>query len=329
VRWRWVFSVVVVSATAAAHPEPPVRQPVKTGDFWREMLEPHADEVNAIVSKARELMAKPDGTTDTDWAVEQRARFFRDAKNLLAYARKLAPQNAEVLALLGRAADELGDTRTALDALEACVAITGTDAAMIDVVSRLGAIHIRMGDLDGAVRWLRLAQGPLTQVNAMALVNLANVLAAKGDTARAIDTLAGAMPTSISMEWTSERTLTGFALAVLYDRDEQRASAFSVLDGMQNGIGAQYLANIQNELARIRLPSPEDIFYYRGLLYESLGQYVEARTEWAHYVAAGDTPWRDRARAHIAAIDAQRRANPAVPAQENLNPLLQPNRRHP
>jgi tetratricopeptide (TPR) repeat protein len=319
---------VAASAPAAARPEPPVRQPVRTTDFWRDILEPHADEVNAIVSKARDLMARPDATTDTDWAAEQRARFFRDARNLLSYARTLSPQNAEVLALLGRAADELGDTRGAIEALEACVRVTGSDAAMIDVVSRLGAIHIRMGDADGAVRWLRLAQGPLTQVNAMAIVNLANVLAEKGDTAKAIDTLAGAMPSSMLGGWTNELTLTSFALAVLYDRDEQRASAFAVLDSMQNGLGAQYAANVQAELARIRLPSPEDIFYYRALLYESLGQYVEARTEWAHYVAAGDA-WRDRARAHITAIDAQRRANPAVPAQDNLNPLLQPSKRHP
>lgn len=294
------------------------------------MIEPHADEVNAIVSKARQLMAGPDAATDTDWAAEQRARFYRDARNLLAYARRLSPQNAEVLALLGRAADELGDTRGALEALEACVRVTGSDAAMIDVVSRLGAIAIRTGDLDGALRWLRLAQGPLTQVNALAIVNLASVLAVKGDTAKAIDTLAGVMPASmLGGDWTSERTLTTFALAVLYDRDEQRASAFAVIDSMQNGLGPQYAANVQNELARIRLPSPEDIFYYRGLLYESLGQYVEARTEWAHYVAVGEAAWRDRARAHIVAIDAQRRANPAVPAQDNLNPLLQPNRRHP
>ena len=295
------------------------------------MIEPHADEVNAIVGKARELMGKPDyqNNGDTDWAVDHRARFYRDARNMLVYARRLAPQNAEVLALLGRAADELGDTSAAREALEACVNVTGTDKAMIDVAGRLGAIHVRLGDNDAALRWLRLAQAPLSQISAPAIVNLANVLAVKGDTAKAIDVLSSSIPSAMLGGWSSEITLTSFALAAIYDRDEQRASAFAVIDQMQNNLGPQYAASVQTELAHLRLPNPEDIFYYRGLLYETLGQYVEARTEWAHYVAAGETPWRERARAHIVAIDAQRRANPAVPAQESVNPLLQPTRRHP
>ena len=335
-RWPWVFSIAIAAAPIAqARPEPPVRQRAPNVDFWKELIEPNADEVNAIVGKARELMLRPDHALngDTDWAVEQRAKFYRDARNMLGYARKLAPQNTEVLALLGRAHDELGDTKAALEALEACVRVTGMDKVPMDVAGRLGAIQLRLGDLDTALKWLRLAQGPLSAISAPAIINLANLLAAKGDSAKAIDTLISAIPASMLGNFSNDITLASFALAVLYDRDEQRSAAFAVLDQMQNGLQQQYAIYVQNELAKLRFPNAEDLHYYRGLLYESLGQYVEARAEWAHYAASGDTPWRARALDHIAAIDAQRRANPGAPTQpQTLNPAV-PNphrpRRHP
>ena len=122
-----------------------------------------------------------------------------------------------------------------------------------------------------------------------------------------------ALPSSILGNYSSEGTLATFALAVLYDRDEQRAAAFSVLDHMQHGLQQQYGPYVANELAKLRPANAEDVHYYRALFYESIGQYVEARAEWAHYAASGDTPWRARALAHIASIDAQRRARPGAP----------------
>ena len=297
------------------------------------MIEPNADEVAAIVIKARELIARPDHALngDTDWAVDARAKFFRDAKNMLAHARKLSPQNTEVLALLARASDELGDTKAALEALEACVRVTGLDKIPLDVAGRLGAIQLRLGETDAALKWLRLAQAPLSPTSTPAIVNLANALAEKGDTAKAIDTLVNAIPSAMLGNYSNEVALASFALAVVYDRDEQRAAAFAVLDQMQSGLGQQYGIYVQNELAKLRFPRAEDLHYYRGLLYESVGQYIEARAEWAHYAAAGDTPWRPRALAHIAAIDAQRRARPGPPpTPQPVTPAVPtPHRRHP
>jgi hypothetical protein len=60
----------------------------------------------------------------------------------------------------------------------------------------------------------------------------------------------------------------------------------------------------------MRFLPPEDLHYYRALLYESVDRYVEARAEWALYAAAGQPTYRGRALDHIAAIDAQRRADP-------------------
>lgn len=295
------------------------------------MIDPNADEVASIVTKVRELMSRPDHALngDTDWAVDARAKFFRDAKNMLVHARKLSPQNTEVLALLGRASDELGDTKGAIEALEACVRVTGLDKIPIDVAGRLGAIQLRIGDIDAALKWLRLAQAPLSPVSAPAIVHLATALAERGDTAKAIDTLVSAIPPSMLGNFSNDVTLASFALAVVYDRDEQRAAAFAVLDQMQSGLGQQYGVFVQNELVKLRFPHAEDLHYYRGLLYESIGQYVEARAEWAHYAAAGDTPWRARALAHVRAIDAQRRANPgAPPTPQPLAPAT-PRRRIP
>ena len=307
-RWSWVFSIAL-SASAAEARTPGV-------DFWREVVEPNADEVSAIIGKARDLMSRPDHALngDTEWAVDARAKFYRDARTMLAHARKLSPQNVEVLQLYGRASDELGDTKAALDALERCARIAG-DKTPIDVAGRLGAIYIRLGDHDTALRWLRMAQSPLSAVSVVPMINLANLLAARGDTTKAIDTLSNAIPPSMLGNYTSDVTLATFALAVLYDRDEQRAAAFAVLDGMFSGMETRYTESVHTELAKLRLANAEDIHYYRALLYESIGQYVEARAEWAHYAAAGDTPWRRRALEHIASIDAQRRAKPGAPTQ--------------
>jgi tetratricopeptide (TPR) repeat protein len=336
VRWPWVFSIVLAAGTAHARPEPEPQTPAASGDFWRDLIDPHGDEVNAIVSKARDLMSRPDHPLngDTEWAVEHRTRFYRDARNMLAYARKLSPQNTEVLSLLGRAADELGDTKEAIDALETCARATGPDKVPIDVAGRLGAIYLRRGERDTAIRWLRLGQAPLSSVSVHAIINLANALAARGDATQAIDTLVTAIPSSMLGNYSNDVTLASFALAVLYDRDEQRAAAFTILDQMQNGLQQQYAVYVQNELAKLRLPNAEDIHYFRALLYESLGQYIEARAEWAHFAASGETPWRARALDHIVAIDAQRRATPgAPPPPQILAPASQPRpprpRRHP
>ncbi|HEY5952271.1 MAG TPA: hypothetical protein VIV40_42530, partial [Kofleriaceae bacterium] len=103
-------------------------------------------------------------------------------------------------------------------------------------------------------------------------------------------------------------TLVSFALAVQYDRDEQRGAAFEVLDKMQNTLQGQLGAMVQNVLAGMRFAPAEDRHYYYGLLYEAAGHYTEARAEWALYAAAGNLPYRRRALEHIEAIDELRRA---------------------
>jgi tetratricopeptide (TPR) repeat protein len=214
-----------------------------------------------------------------------------------------------VLSLLGHAADELGKTRQAIDALEACIRIQGPDRAGAEVTGRLGAIYLRLGKLDDAVRWLRYAQGPIAVSNhATVAVHLATALAARGEMSSAIDVLANALPTQASNFFTDPVTLVSFALAVHYDRDEQPGAAFEILDRMQSALQQELGPFVQRALAELGFAPPEDGYYYQALLYEALGAYAEARAEWTLYAAVPDAPWRRRALEHVRALDALRAA---------------------
>jgi len=323
VRWACLVCLLLAAGRGEAKPVAPHPTPSDRGDFWRDVIEPNGDQVRALLKKARDAMQHPDNALagDVDWAVDQRLRFYRDAYNLLRHARKLSPQDAEVLALLGRAADELGKTREAIDALETNLRIVGVDKAGADVAGRLGAIYLRLGDRDTAIRWLRVAQGstnPNNPNSGAAVIHLANALVARGEVTAAIDSLQNALPPALLNYQNPEISLVAFSLAVIYDRDEQRAAAFEMLDHMQTTLQQQYAPQLLGEISKLRFAPAEDQHYYLALLYESLGHYVEARAEWALYAASGDSPWRRRALDHITAIDHERRAKP------NVKPAITP-----
>ncbi len=291
------------------NPEPP------RGDFWRDMLEPHADEVHHILQIASQSLQQGDFALagDYDPTGQGRARYYRDAYGMLRYAHRLAPENLDVLRLLGQTADELGKTRQALDALEAAVKLVGPDKAGAEITGRLGAIYLRLGRVDEAIRFLRYAQGPIVSgkpATAMALVHLSNALAQRGNMGDAIDVLSGSLQNNVPYPG-NEVTFVGFALAVQLDRDEQRGAAFEIIDHMQTQLTTSFAATVQNGLAMMRFAPAEDQHYYQALLYEVMGNYTEARAEWLLYAAA-DLPFRSRALDHVAAIDALRRA-PGAP----------------
>ncbi len=314
VRWSWilVISLAAGSSEAKPAPDPPRATTATEGDFWRDVVEPHAEEVKKIINGARNAIRIADDAlqSDSEWAVEQRMRYFEDAYGMLRYARKLSPENVEILVMLGRAADELGKTREAIDALQTAIQIAGPDKASLDAVGRLGSIYLRLGDRDAAIRWLRLAQGPLKPESAQALAHLANALAARGEVTAAVDTLVNAMPVQNMSFYSQELTLAAFTLALIYDRDEQRSAAFEVLDRMKSTLQHSFGTQVQNMIATLRFSPAEDQHYYQGLLYEAMDQYVEARASFALYAASGDTPWRDRALDHVRAIDAHRKHPP-------------------
>lgn len=306
-------------AKPRAAPTPAVEE--KT-DFWRNIVEPHGEEIRHILMLARTALQQGDMALygDYDPTGKQRLAYYRSAYGMLRYAHHRAPENLDVLQLLGQTADELGQTHEALEAFEAAVKLAGADKAGIEVTGRLGAIYLRLGRIDDAIHILRIAQGPIQlgkPISAAALVHLSNALAAEGDMGEAIDVLATAVPANVPY-LANEYALVSFALAVLYDRDEQRGAAFDVIDHMQTQLTSSLGTTVQNALGNMRFAPAEDQHYYQGLLYEVLGNYTEARAEWALYAASGDVPYRARALEHIAAIDAQDRA----PAQQATQPRM-------
>ena len=325
-RLALVVSVLVAWA-GTAHAEvaempPEPRVDPDRGNFWRDLISPHKDEIDMILLKARQAINTADMAlySDYDPTGLERARFYREVYGMLKYARKLAPDNLDVLRLLGQTADEHGKTREAVEAFQAAIDIAGTENAGVDATGRLGIIYLRLGKLDDAIRLLRAAQVPVMAgqpITAQLAVHLSNALAARGQTAEAIDVLANNIPPQLQY-YPNELTLVSFALAVQYDRDDQHGAAFDVLDRMQNVLQGQLGAMVQNVLAGMRFAPAEDRHYYHGLLYEAAGHYTEARAEWALYAAAGDAPYRRRALEHIQAIDALRRA----PRPERVAPRL-------
>jgi tetratricopeptide (TPR) repeat protein len=311
-------------------PPPPVDP--DRGNFWRELLSPHKEEVDLIVTRARQALSTADMAlySDYDPTGLERTRFYKEVYGMLKYARTLAPDNLEVLRLLGQTADEHGKTREAIEALKAAIDLAGADKVGSDVTGRLGIIYVRLGKLDDAIRYLHAAEGPIIAgqpISAHVLVHLASALAARGQMTEAIDVLTNAIPAQLPY-YTNELVVVSFALAVQYDRDEQRGAAFEILDRMQTILQGQLATMVQMQLGAIRFAPAEDRHYYNGLLYEAAGHYVEARAEWALYAAAGQLPYRRRALEHIAAIDALRRTEQPVASGPRVRPPPPPSR-HP
>jgi tetratricopeptide (TPR) repeat protein len=288
--------------------------------LWREVIEPHGAEVAALLARARAAMAKLSESADIP--AERRLRYAGDAYGLLRRAHALSPDNTDVLGLLGYAADEVGKTRQAIEALEDCIRLQGPERAGPEVTGRLGTIYLRLGKLDDAVRWLRYAVGPIgVSNNASVAVHLATALAARGQMSDAIDVLSNASPSAAGSYFTDAITLVSFALAVHYDRDEQRGAAFEILDRMQAALQQELGTFVQRSFAELRFAPAEDEYYYQALLYEALGAYTEARAEWSLYAAVPDATWRHRALEHVRALDALR-APAAAPANPHARPSV-------
>jgi len=333
---RLVFAFVVLGALRGeAKPEVvamPVAPPVDPdrGNFWREITEPHKEEVTNILFKARQAINQADNSlvADYDPTGEGRMKVYREVNGMLRYARRLAPDNLEVLRFYGQTSDAIGKTRQAMEAFQSAIDQVGAEKAGIEITGRLGEIYLRLGQLDDALRYLRIAQGPIVPgqpITGQILVHLSSALAQRGLTSDAIEVLANALPMNPPY-YSNEMQVVAFALAVMYDRDEQRTAAFETLDHLRAALQDQMGPMVQNALATLRYAPAEDEQYYLGLLYEAVDNYVEARAEFALYAAAGDLPYRRRALDHIAAIDARPHAVPLTTKQLRMKKLqlLQP-----
>ena len=319
------IALSLLSGTAASRParstdDPP---PVVESDFWRDLLEPHADVVDAMLARAQRVLdTEPAHEAPADLARQQRR--LDDAYGMLCRARALSPEHPDVLRLLGIVADQLGKTGEALDAFEHAARLDTPDRINPDVADRLGVLYMKLGKLDDAVRWLHRAQASRAHGDrAAATVHLAAALAARGDLGGAIDLLVGVQPPPSGL-MSEDRVLTAFALAVYYDREEQPGAAFSVLDRLQVSLQQEMSPLVQRLLAGVGFAPAEDEYYYLAMLHEATGAFIEARAQWAMYAAIPTAAWRGRALDHIAAIDAQRRATPPATATTKPPPTQVP-----
>ncbi|MCX5743481.1 MAG: hypothetical protein NT062_13390 [Proteobacteria bacterium] len=328
-----MFVLLALSGTAAAEFEDPPQAPTPTEDFWRDVIDPHAVEVDELVQKAQAAMNRADSSKSSDLDLgsqETRERVLVDVYNMMRYARRLSPRDPRVLVALGRAADELGRTRQAIEAFTMVTQLLGPEQAGGEATGRLGLIYLRQGQLDDAIRWLRIAQASPDRGDARSSddlygwnarhtqVHLATALALRGERHAAIEMLDRG-DTRAAIYTGTRESLPQFALAVQLDRDDQRSAAFEILDRLQTGLQTAYATQIQNDLALFRFAPAEDAPYYLGLFYESIGAYTEARAAWALYAETGTPPFRRRALEHIAALDAQRRA--PAPRGPGLRPI--------
>jgi hypothetical protein len=274
---------------------------------WDEIVDPHGDEVRQIVEKANqaEVQALNFANYDGDPTGEMRTRLLDDAYGMLRYARKLAPNNADALFALGKVADDSGRAGAAIEAFEAY--LREAPAPVAEAHQRLGRLYLRMHHLDAAIRQLRL--GLVGAQSAPTTVYLATALTASGRGDDAIQVLADALDDQRSNYFNVDATTLGLALAVAYDRDEELSSAFQILDHMQSALTTSYASQLQQSISTLQFTPAIDQRYWQALFYESNGLYAEARAEWLNYAAGGaDARWKDRALAHVAAIDKLRAA---------------------
>jgi tetratricopeptide (TPR) repeat protein len=314
-----LLTIAPVLALAAHRADARPNDDASRDSFWRDVVEPHHAEVDALVAQVRAALSDLDSSELSDVTPPPSARIelARDLVGVLAYAHRLEPDNLDVLHMLADAADDAGDAARAHDALAAIVKLAGEEHAGADALDRLGAAAIDTGKLDEAIRVLRIAQGPVlggVPATAHVLVHLSTALALAGRSGDAIDVLAVAQPSSNMFEL-SEAALVELALAVQYDREEQRGAAFDVLERMKVALGDQLAPVLQNALAKMRFAPAEDERYYRALMDEVVGDLPEARTEWLLYAADEGAPYRRRALDHARAIDAMppARKQPSLP----------------
>ncbi len=290
-------------------------------EFWLDVITPHHKEIDALVTKAATAVTAADAAVaagGVDWAHDE----LRTAFGAMTYARSVAPDNVDVLAAYATVCDRLGRTDDAVAALQRALTLSGEVPRSI--TGQLGTIYLRRGQLDDAIHYLELAQGGTDEDDAQYTIALSNALALRGRSREATDVLLDSVPLDFAASPTTGGTMLELALAVRYDRIEQRSAAFETIDRISVAMqGQELLQYLESALGAMRFAPAADQHYYLGMVYEVSGFGIEARTEFALYAATAGAPYRKRALDHIAALDQASRA--AAIAPPPIDPSLLPN----
>lgn len=281
---------LAAATTAAADPAP---LETRRGDrpFWSWVIAPHAVEIAVVLEKVEEnRQAIRQATSEVDY-LSIRDRALDDALGMLRYARRLAPDDRDLLRVYGEVAAERGFLAEAASALERY--LDGTDQPEDNPVrGLLGQIYAQQGRYGEAIGPLRAG---VASHSRSAIHSLAGAYMERGRIAEAIDLLEHAPQSHELM----------LALAVAYDRDEQVGQAAETLEklaSMLGGTGAG-LGTLPDGIGVIFAPAI-DQRYFAALLLEAAGHLPEARAEWMAYARARPAPrFGERALAHVAEID--------------------------
>lgn len=284
-------------AAAAPARDPDARD---HGEFWAEVVSPHRDQLDAIKTELRQALS----IALTDWSPEHRDGLLREATRLARRGRALDPSDLEIVYYLGAIADDAGRATEAQRLLGDFARSAPPGQMRGDAFLRLGRSALRRGAPTDAIAPLRgaLAERGDRRITTTAAVYLAEALDGAGRTADAIALLSHRVDAATG-NWDTEEALEVFALAVLYDRDEQISRAFELVLRAQGALAGGYAERF---LAGLQLAPPvpaAELHYYRAFVYETNGHLHEARAEWLAYLRLPNVRGRARARAHLAAVD--------------------------
>lgn len=298
---RALWLVALLAQAARAEPgDNPIRQHKAGRTFWGWLADPHGVEIRVILDKVRENrdLARAQGRFTTTYqpaAAALRARALDDALGMLRYARRLEPENPDVLLALGEIAAERGQVGEAIGALDAYLAAhEKTSPYVYTLLGRLYALQERWDDAEKAL------ETALRGGNPVATWRLGWIYMQRGRLADAIDLLAHSPAAS-----TPQLEL---ALAVAYDRDEQPARAAAAMSKITgNSSTAAAMTDLDSGGELLLFTPAVDEHYCRAMLYEATGYLDDARAEWLAYSrAAPPAAYRARALDHLRAIDAKR-----------------------
>jgi tetratricopeptide (TPR) repeat protein len=299
-------------APALAQPGPDATDALDTrdpdardhGDFWAEVVSPNHDELLAIKQQLREALS----IAAVDWNPDHRAALLREATRLARHGQRLDPGDPELTFYLGALADDAGRTLEARRLLGELTRGATRGPLRGDALVRLAKLALRQGAAAEALAPLRqaVAERADRRMTVIATVYLADALDATGRTAAAIDLLSQRVAAATG-NWDNEEALTVLALAVLYDRDDQISQAFDLLLRAQGALAGAYAERFEAGLALAPPVPAAELHYHRAFLYETAGFLHEARAEWLAYLRLGSGRGLVRARAHLAAVDAQLR----------------------
>jgi tetratricopeptide (TPR) repeat protein len=280
--------------------------PERAGEvFWDRVIAQHEREVAEILAHAGQLYERAGRPVSTVEDETVRQRLLADARGMLRYAARRAPDHRGVLEMLAYVEEASGRVEQALELYQR-IAEAQPDEISGELCLRHGLLLARTAELDQAMKKLRAclelpgranAFGPQSARTA-ALVHLANLQAQGGR----VNAATGLLAHHTSVQPADPFAL--FALAVGYDKDEQISRAYEILDQLRTQHQGVLALTLSRSFDHFDFVPAADQHYYLALLYETTGHLAEAREEWHNYVRSGDEARHARrARQHIDAID--------------------------